>query len=173
MERHLYLLRHALAEPVSHGEDDFARALTEQGEQQAARMGRWLWERDDPPERILSSPARRTRQTAARVCHAMAIPREQITWVELIYSAHYFDLCALLSQQPHDLRVLLLIGHNPALEELVDWLTASEGSGSAATRLSPASLASLTLPLAWSELAYGVATLEQVIHVEALPDEQR
>lgn len=63
----IILWRHAEAED---GADDLARALTDRGVNQAARVGRWLRDRVDGSWRVLVSPALRTRQTAA----ALAMP---------------------------------------------------------------------------------------------------
>ena len=61
MQMDLILWRHAEAED---GLDDAARPLSKRGRRQAAKIAKWLGERLPPGSKILSSPAKRTQQTA-------------------------------------------------------------------------------------------------------------
>ena len=63
----LILWRHAEAEEALEGQNDSERKLTSKGRVQAVRMAEWLLPRLPPETRMLVSPARRTRETAARL----------------------------------------------------------------------------------------------------------
>src|SRR5688572_22256056 len=118
--KHLILMRHASAPP---GEDDRARPLSPEGLSEAQRMGPALEKlsaRGFRPERALVSPSRRTRETLAGVRTAFAdLAAEED---ERLYLASPGRLLARLQQLPDALSQVLLVGHNPGLAELVDWL---------------------------------------------------
>lgn len=115
----LILLRHAEAEAESanDGTTDQTRALSEHGEQEARAAGQWLAEHDVKPSAVLCSPAARARSTASLALQALnAAPSVQV--VDGIYAATPGELLALLD--PHmDEEQLVLVGHNPGIEQLV------------------------------------------------------
>ena len=69
--RELILLRHAHAEPAAAGQDDIDRPLSRQGLAEAEAAGKWLKDHGYLPDRIIASPARRTRETLEQVLHAI------------------------------------------------------------------------------------------------------
>lgn len=114
IERTIVLLRHAEAGPPAAGQGDIDRALTRQGRSQADQTGRWLAQRDalDGIE-VRVSPALRTRQTAE---HALAgWHRGPILAEQRLWNASLATLLELLEESSQD---LLLIGHNPGLEQV-------------------------------------------------------
>ncbi len=118
----LWLLRHASAEDPAPGHRDFDRALSPIGWRECSRLNRWL--RDSgftPPERVLASPARRTRETAERALAGLSpLPIE--VHPEL-WQADADALRQLINAEAAT-GGLLLIGHNPGLEWLAGWLGA-------------------------------------------------
>ena len=85
-------------------------------------MGRWLVKGGYLPTAILSSPARRTRQTLELVADGTGLDLEPSTeWMDNLYHASAGTLRTLLRRVgPH--RTLMLLGHNPGLEELLAFL---------------------------------------------------
>ena len=69
--RELILLRHAHAEPATTGQSDLDRPLSPQGLAEAEAVARWLKEQGLVPDRVLCSPARRTRETLEAVLPLM------------------------------------------------------------------------------------------------------
>ena len=69
--RELILLRHAHAEPATTGQSDLDRPLSPQGLAEAEAVARWLKEQGLVPDRVLCSPARRTRETLEAVMDAI------------------------------------------------------------------------------------------------------
>ena len=65
--KRLILMRHAKTETWTEGLDDFGRALTDRGHEDAARMAQELVDMGWSPERILVSTARRARETCSDV----------------------------------------------------------------------------------------------------------
>lgn len=113
--RKVWLVRHAKAAEPEPGQKDFDRPLTRRGERQCAAIRDWLRERLEGTETTaLFSPARRARHTAE-----LALG----TWFEgarieesRIWNATAQALAALLEE--HEGSNLLLVGHNPGLEQL-------------------------------------------------------
>jgi len=138
--RKLILLRHAHADPASGGVLDVDRALSATGLAEAASAGQWLREHALIPDRVLSSHARRARET-------LDIVLEQIGYVDQcldggIYEASAGELVALI--EPHlDAERLLVVGHNPGLERLAALLYS--GQSSDYRGIPPAGIAVLTL----------------------------
>lgn len=132
----LILLRHAEAEPPEKGTEDRFRKLTAHGRNEARAAGEWLAEHGIEYDRILCSPAERTRETAA-----LALGQVEPTYVDAIYDATPGDLYELLDQQANVERVVL-VGHNPGIEQLVAFLV--DGRSEDYRGMPPGSLARLT-----------------------------
>lgn len=118
----LLLLRHAKSARDTDAARDFDRPLAPRGRRDARRMGDWLREQALTPDLVVSSPARRARQTARRALRALSLDPEAIRWDERIYEATPETLLEVLAEAPADCERLLLVGHNPGLEELVEQL---------------------------------------------------
>ena len=112
----LILLRHAEAETLNHGKDDRERKLTEHGRNEARAAGEWLASHGIKYDRILCSPAERTKETAA-----LALGQVEPSYKPEIYDATPGTLYELLDQQS-DVDRVVLVGHNPGIEQLVAFL---------------------------------------------------
>ncbi|NBD95567.1 MAG: histidine phosphatase family protein [Gammaproteobacteria bacterium] len=115
----LWILRHARAEPNSDSGRDRDRSLSPAGQRCCNHLNQVLDSADCLPlERVLVSPARRTRETAALVLRGLDAPTPEATsrlWMaELSTLIDVIDTCAGDS--------LMLVGHNPGLELLVKHL---------------------------------------------------
>lgn len=140
--RELMLLRHA--EAMSGGPDgrDIERPLSLHGEAQARAAGVWLAEQQAAPDTVLCSSARRAQMTADAVGKALRVPEPQ--FLPAIYQATPGELLLLIEAHAAEARRVLLVGHNPGLEQLLALLT--EGRSASARGLSPATLAWIVLP---------------------------
>jgi len=158
----LLLLRHAEAPLLANGNDN-ARILSLAGERMAAQRGEQLVEAGVIPQRVLCSPAIRTRQTGAALLKAFATPPEMVYEAGL-YQGDAHAVLALLRQQPETLASLLILGHNPTLHQLVLGLVPPGGlkPHAALTRhFPPATLVHLAVP-AWATLKQASAAMLQV-----------
>lgn len=106
----LILWRHADAEPARAGLDDLERRLTHKGEDQAARVAKWLRGALPDATRIIVSPALRTRQTA----QALALNFEIVPSIAPDASA---DQLLRAADWPHAPHAVLVVGHQPTLGE--------------------------------------------------------
>lgn len=122
MTVHLVLLRHAKSD-WDTGAPDRERPLAARGRRQAGEAGEWLarHEADRPLDLALVSPARRAEETWERASARLAVP-PPVRSAEAAYTFDGDDLLELvrgLVAEP----AVVLVGHNPALEELVQRLT--------------------------------------------------
>ncbi|MGZ8183979.1 MAG: SixA phosphatase family protein [Methylobacter sp.] len=169
MTRELLLLRHAKSD-WSIDMDDFSRPLKKRGRRAAKQVGRWLREQHLIPDTILSSPATRTLATAKRVCRQLDIDESTIVCDPGIYEADAQTLLAILKNLCHERRVLL-VGHNPGLENLLIKLIPHSVPLSANGKCLPtAALAQLSFKGDWTELAEGCAKLVSLIRPDSLPE---
>jgi phosphohistidine phosphatase len=123
--KRLYLMRHAKTEHVS-GKKDFLRELTDRGRKDAEKAGRKLAGMDHLPEKIISSPALRAKETAEIVA-AILKGDEQlfspassaVTLVDSLYAGTAEEYLQLIKQQGSG-DALLLVAHNPSIEQLAE-----------------------------------------------------
>jgi phosphohistidine phosphatase len=142
----LLLMRHAKSSWKKTDLQDHERPLNKRGEKDAPRMGKWLLERNLTPQFILSSTAVRAAKTAELVAGKCNYKNE-ILYSESLYLAEPQGYIQALQALPDDYKRVLIIGHNPGLEGLLQMLTGKvEG-------LPTGSLAWLVLPIKnWAEL---------------------
>lgn len=115
-----YIMRHARALEQCLGESDFDRRLAAGGSEDALAMGQWLCRTQARPAKILSSPAVRARMTAEAVLAAWGKRPPAVEWNPGLYLAELATLSETLAQ--NSASPVLLIGHNPGLEDLVSFL---------------------------------------------------
>jgi phosphohistidine phosphatase SixA len=151
--RTLILLRHAHAEPAAAGQPDIDRALSAEGLAEAEAAGRWLAEQGLIPDRVLCSPARRTRETLEAVLRSIGYVEQRL--VDGIYEASPGSLAALADDH-RDAERLMLVGHNPGLERLAALL--HSGQSGDYRGMPPGSVVALHLN-AEASVEPGVATL--------------
>lgn len=140
MSSEVIVVRHAQAQGGLIG-DDFSRLLTQQGHTDAARAGQWLAGHGLQPARLISSPARRALQTAQAL--AAALDDAAIMADARIYEASMTTLLGIISANA-DASPLLVVGHNPGLEDLLATLLGERNLP--AHGLSPGTCAWLQLP---------------------------
>ncbi len=164
LTRQLWLLRHAQAE--SFETTDYQRPLAQQGIEQINKISQ-LMAALQSPDVIVSSPALRARQTTELLCERLNLNLEQVLWDERIYNAPTSQLIKVLEQAPAG-DIVLLTGHNPGLEGLLEYLTvgltaASPGSINDYT-IPTATLLQIDMPAEWKKLNPGCAALHDIIY---------
>ena len=166
--RTLVLFRHAKSAWPDVPDHD--RPLARRGIQAAPVMGRWLREAGLLPGQVLCSTARRARQTW-QFAQAGLAATAPVTFDARIYEASATDLLALIREVPPAAGTLLLIGHNPATEDLALLLATPPGARAGPSGAVPgdlerirskfptAAIAVLEFPGTWPGLAPGRARL--------------
>lgn len=172
MRKHqLFLLRHAKSAWNTAASNDFDRPLNKRGKSDVPRIGRWLLDHECFPDHIICSPAKRARNSLERIQLVLGLEEQQITWEPRVYGANLETLLDLLAECDDSVGNLLLVGHNPGLEDLLIYLCGSAMRRSEAVKLMPtASVAIITILRPWSRLERGSGTLESIIRPRSLPD---
>jgi len=158
----LLLLRHAKAtrEPVN---DDAARPLAPEGEDAAARIGRFLAAAGVVPEALLTSPAIRARDTLERVAAAAGweAPRQE----RPLYETTPAGVLACLRELPAAVDLVVAVGHEPTWSD-----TASRLIGGGNVRLATCAVAAVGLDIqGWGALAGGRGQLLWLVSPKLLP----
>ena len=143
----LLILRHAKSSWDDESLPDDQRPLNKRGQKDAPRMGQLLKDNELLPNLILSSTAKRARDTVDLVTVASGYAGELRLMPEL-YSFLSGPYLEALRGFPDRYERVMLVGHNPGLEELLVTLTG------VAAGLPTAALAEVSLPIqTWEELA--------------------
>jgi len=150
--------------------EDFDRPLKKRGKKAASRLGAWMRQQQWVPDTVLSSPAKRALSTAKIVCAAIGIDKQTIQQDRRLYFQGTEHLKAVLSECPMQSKCVLLVGHNPDLEELL--INLAGDNLPAADKLMPtAALARLIVPDDWRHLDAGCAQLMSITYAKSLPDD--
>lgn len=158
----LLLLRHAKSSWEDTSLPDFERPLNERGLRAAPTIGRYMREQKLQPDLVICSPAKRTRETIALVLEAAGIKRD-VRYDERIYEASVSTLLEIVSQIEDDKAEVLLVGHNPGFENLLERLTGES------IRMPTAALARIALDAErWREIAAQSGQLELFVTAKEL-----
>ena len=156
----LTLLRHAKSGWDDSVPRDFDRPLNPKGRRAAQVMGRYLRDQGVTFDHAVASPAVRVRETLVEVEAGYGRPLSP-AWDKRIYLASIETLLEVVRELPATADRVLLIGHNPGLEDLVLTLAPEGGTERDAVRVKypTASIAELVWDGEWSAVAPGGTTL--------------
>lgn len=167
--RELLIYRHGHAND-KWGESDFDRELRDKGKRNAQRIGIWLARNNLVPDYVITSPATRARRTAEKTCKTSGLNSSMIQQIDSLYPSDEKELLFQLKQLPDDARRVMLVGHNPALEELLKNISHEPVPKTAKGNiLTPAALAWLKLDCQWEQLASACARLVEIVYPKTLP----
>lgn len=159
----LLLMRHAKAASSHPSIADFDRPLLDEGQAAARRIGKFL-KGETMVDTAFSSTAARARETIETVLQFAAMPIE-VRYDQRIYDGGPLRLLEVVSEIHDDLNAVLLVGHNPALEELVEVLTGED------VDLAPGTLAKIDLEVnEWGGIGAGNGVLDNVVRPKELKD---
>ncbi|WP_154222548.1 SixA phosphatase family protein [Marinicella rhabdoformis] len=138
MNINLFIVRHGHSPFL--GNDDFSRPLSESGCNQASQVGTFIAQNIlNGKTKIITSAAQRTLSTTANICQSLTA----FETIELrhLYSASVGDWCDVITE--HAAENLILVGHNPTISQLHQYLTQSQSQG-----FTPATTGHLILEIA-------------------------
>lgn len=171
MTRRLLLLRHAKSSWEHVGLGDHDRPLAPRGRRAVDKLRRHLAALGAPPDLVLCSTARRTVDTWRGV--APAFPdAPPVEVASDLYGATAGELCERVRRSPASAGCVLVVAHNPGLEDLALDLIATGDLAlrrRLATKFPTGALATLLVPSPWSELAWGTAELAAYVVPAELP----
>ena len=143
----LLVLRHAKSSWDEQDLSDHDRPLNARGKRDAPRVGKLLREQNLQPDAVLSSTAKRARKTASKAMDAAGFGVD-VQLIRELYLADPTTIVGVLNRQPDSYACVLIVGHNPGLENLVHLLSGHDGG------LPTAALAQIELPIThWCELS--------------------
>jgi phosphohistidine phosphatase len=148
--KRLTLMRHGDAQWKDPEVADFARPLNRRGQSEAESMARRLMELALVPDLIVTSPARRTAQTAEILAHELSLPPRSIQHEEPLYLGGAQDILKLVKTIGPRVAHLMVIGHNPGISEVAHLLAPRGDMGGLAT----AALCTMTFEIdQWAAIA--------------------
>ena len=161
--KQILLLRHAKsswADPIS---GDFSRPLNDRGRRSATAMGRQLERLKLRPQMILCSSAKRTRETYDGL--GASVDGVPVEYEDSIYEASVDQLLNVLRGVDDGYDSVMMIGHNPGMEEMAKLLCENHGNAKALERMAAkfptGALAVLeTDSPSWDELGQGSCQLK-------------
>lgn len=169
-DRRLILLRHAKS-GWPDGVPDRDRPLAPRGQKAAPKIGAFMAKEKLVPDLVLVSPARRTQETWNLIAPSLPKKRDKRD-IEAIYEAPANRLLDVVRDTAATVRCLMLVGHNPGLQQLA---LALIGAGEADTihkigdKYPTAGLVELEFSLdLWSDLHAGMATLRRFVTPKSL-----
>jgi phosphohistidine phosphatase len=143
----LFLMRHAKSSWKESNIPDHDRPLNRRGKHDAPLMGKLLRDQKMNLDLIISSTALRAETTANLIAKAVRY-KGKIILDKSIYNAEPMDLMTLLSNSSDEYNSILLVGHNPTMEETVQMIT-----NSPELTMATCAVAHLTLSIdTWTDL---------------------
>ncbi|HSJ21947.1 MAG TPA: histidine phosphatase family protein [Nocardioidaceae bacterium] len=147
----LILLRHAKSD-WSSASPDIERPLARRGRRQAPEAGRWLATNIPDIDVALVSSAVRARSTWELVAEEFDAPPQQRV-DDRLYAATLEELLTVVRQLPEDLGTVVMVGHNPGMEDLVTSLTGDQ------VQMTTSAVVVVDLAGAWAQAGHVPATL--------------
>lgn len=159
--KQLTLIRHAKSDHAASAARDFDRPLSLRGLRDAPLIGKYLRDKADfELGRVLTSPALRTVTTANLILQEMGQPVGAGLPDARIYEAPGTQLAEVLQEIPDSVSHAVMIGHNPGLEELTNWLCGR----SVLRGLRTGGMVFLRIAGTWNDLHEGVGTLQDYVY---------
>jgi phosphohistidine phosphatase len=162
MTHRLLLLRHAKSDWGDASLADHDRPLAKRGRTAADRMGAHLRAGGPRPDLVLCSSARRTRET----CERLGLADVATEVEDALYGASDDELLARLRTVPEPTGTVLLVGHNPGVQDLAVALAGPDLGEQAARpreKFPTGALAVFDVDGAWRDLAPGRARLSAFV----------
>ena len=115
MERTIILTRHAKSDWSSGVSADYDRPLNERGLRDAPVMGRRLLDKNDTPDLIVSSMAKRAATTAKLIARAIGYDEKNIQWAEELYHCYAPTFEKIISETDDAVKTIMIVAHNPGI----------------------------------------------------------
>jgi phosphohistidine phosphatase len=133
-------------------------------------MGAWMKQEQLIPDMVLSSPAKRAIATAKHVYKFIGDSQQHIRQDKRLYFQTVEQIKAVLAECPAPSKWVLLVGHNPELEDLLIDLIGVANVPVTDKLLPTTALARIAMPDDWSQLDAGCGQLLSITYVSSLPE---
>jgi len=173
--KRLLLLRHAKSlrdESLS----DKARPLNARGRTDAPKMGRYMRAKGYLPDRILCSSAKRTAETWKLLAPELATA-PQAKFLDALYLASAGTIMRVIREEGNDASALLVVAHNPGLEDAARSLAGNPSSAEQRefldhleSKFPTGALAVVQFEIEmWTEIAEGSGRLVDFVRPKHIP----
>lgn len=122
--KQLFLIRHAKSSWKEPYDSDFERSLNSRGEHDAPAMGLKLKSLGIAPDLVISSTAKRAKQTAKKICKSIGYDTDAIKWVEKLYHCSPVVFEEVLYELDNDINSVFIVAHNPGITSFANSLSA-------------------------------------------------
>lgn len=160
MLRKLILMRHAEAQMIQYGKPDKDRAITMDGMHQLDSLRQKLHGKLADIDFVLCSNARRTRQTLDGI-KSLLPSKAEIIFDDNLYNSSQETIWQIISETNEKCKGILIIGHNPGLSQLIQWV--ADVNGKTIRTMSTGSIALCQTSSKWSELSAPKLALDEII----------
>jgi len=117
------MIRHAKSSWANPMQSDFERPLNDRGQHDAPMMGKRLKKAGISPDLIISSTAKRTRQTSKHIAAATGYDFDSVKWEEKLYHCIPSVFEELIYEVDNTVKTVFIIAHNPGITEFVNQLS--------------------------------------------------
>ncbi len=124
MQRTVVMIRHAKSSWANPLQSDFDRPLNDRGKKDAPAMGERLKTLNLIPDLIISSAAKRTKQTAKSIATAVGYNIADIKWEEKLYHCIPSVFEELIYEVDDRVKTIFIVAHNPGITEFVNQMSA-------------------------------------------------
>ncbi|MDZ7659991.1 SixA phosphatase family protein [Fodinibius sp.] len=163
----IMLMRHAQSSHGTGNQKDFDRPLAEQGSIDASRMGLFIRKVAVQPAYIEGSTAKRAQETIELIIKAADLTSDMVTWNEDLYYGGARDYLSAVQNASDDTDRIMIVGHNPLLEETVSLLC--NGEGEYVARIPSGGLVCIEHPaIKWKQIKPGTARFRWMMVPELL-----
>ena len=123
MTRTLVLIRHAKSSWANPLQSDFDRPLNDRGEHDAPMMGERLKKLGVVVDCIVSSSAKRAKQTAKKVADGLGFNKDGIIYADKLYHCISSVFVEVIQATPDDVKTLFVVAHNPGITDFANELS--------------------------------------------------
>jgi phosphohistidine phosphatase len=148
--RTLILIRHAQSLSTQHDKSDKERELNEEGIRDAKAIGKFLSTLNLCDYQLVSSDATRAITTSKCIATQVNYPQYDIYLDSDIYSGTMEDILYLIQNTPDDIHTLIIVGHNPAISEMHNYISVSNK-----IIMQPGELAIIQINTPWNKTITG------------------
>ena len=117
----LIIVRHCKSSWTDPNLSDFERPLNNRGNFDGELMSNYLRDKEKKIDKLISSTSKRTRLTTKYF--SQKINFESIDYLDALYHASYLDIINIIMEVENNLNLIMVIGHNPGLTELINYYT--------------------------------------------------
>lgn len=157
--KQILLLRHAKSSWDIPQLKDFDRPLSSRGKKDAPRMGTFIKKCEYLPGLVIASPAERAKETTNLCLDAAGLDEEIVNWNNNLYYGTAEDYLEAIKDAPDNIERIMLVGHNPKIEDLANAL-----SGKANIRVPTAALMCFEQPAnRWDQIRPGLPQLKWMV----------